>query len=245
MLLLGLILTGCASAPEKRPEYTALPALENGYGRIYVGGGKLYNWANVGFPLWSVDHLGPLFINEKRVWTTGRNEHIAIDLLPGVYEVYWKSSPCETKYCLIQKSAIRVAEGETRYFTSDQMHVTDVDYRSAVTQRPLDGDSKLVSYLKFNQPPTASQPVQQKNSELERLRAEAEVARQRQRQLEDQLNRTRQPVPSVQQSVAPVQVVAPAITDRLSLDASKVKCSELGFKSGTEAFGKCVLQLSK
>lgn len=53
------------------------------------------------------------------------------------------------------------------------------------------------------------------------------------------------PTLSGQQSVAPVPVVAPLITDRLSLDASKVKCGELGFKSGTEAFGKCVLQLSK
>ena len=32
---------------------------------------------------------------------------------------------------------------------------------------------------------------------------------------------------------------------QLSLDAAKVKCVELGFKAGTEQFGKCVLQLSK
>ena len=32
---------------------------------------------------------------------------------------------------------------------------------------------------------------------------------------------------------------------QLSLDAAKVKCVELGFKSGTEQFGRCVLQLSK
>lgn len=32
---------------------------------------------------------------------------------------------------------------------------------------------------------------------------------------------------------------------RLSLDGSKKKCGELGFKAGTEAFGKCVIQLSK
>lgn len=29
------------------------------------------------------------------------------------------------------------------------------------------------------------------------------------------------------------------------LGISKIKCSDLGFKSGTEGFGKCVLQLSK
>lgn len=32
---------------------------------------------------------------------------------------------------------------------------------------------------------------------------------------------------------------------RLSLDVSKKKCSDLGFKPATEGFGKCVLQLSK
>ncbi len=33
--------------------------------------------------------------------------------------------------------------------------------------------------------------------------------------------------------------------ERLSLDASKQKCTELGFKPATEDHGKCVLQLSK
>ena len=32
---------------------------------------------------------------------------------------------------------------------------------------------------------------------------------------------------------------------QLSLDAAKGKCTELGFKAGTEQYGKCVLQLSK
>lgn len=31
----------------------------------------------------------------------------------------------------------------------------------------------------------------------------------------------------------------------VSLDAAKEKCTNLGFKTGTEGFGKCVLQLSK
>jgi hypothetical protein len=38
---------------------------------------------------------------------------------------------------------------------------------------------------------------------------------------------------------------AHAANAQLSLDAAKVKCVELGFKAGTEQFGKCVLQLSK
>jgi hypothetical protein len=37
-----------------------------------------------------------------------------------------------------------------------------------------------------------------------------------------------------------------ASTDEaLSLDAAKGKCAELGFTPATEAFGKCVIQLSK
>jgi len=31
----------------------------------------------------------------------------------------------------------------------------------------------------------------------------------------------------------------------ISMEVAKQKCGELGFKSGTEGFGKCVLQLSK
>ena len=38
---------------------------------------------------------------------------------------------------------------------------------------------------------------------------------------------------------------AHAANAQLSLDAAKGKCVELGFKAGTEQFGKCVLQLSK
>ena len=86
--------------------------------------------------------------------------------------------------------------------------------------------------------PLTPQPVQLQPQETDRLRAEAEASRQRQRQLEEQLNQARQPP-------APSQPVVTPNTDRLSLDASKVKCTDLGFKPGTEAHGKCVLQLSK
>jgi hypothetical protein len=41
--------------------------------------------------------------------------------------------------------------------------------------------------------------------------------------------------------------VAPqkAVNTGLTIDAAKVQCTDLGFKAGTEGFGKCVLQLSK
>jgi hypothetical protein len=34
-------------------------------------------------------------------------------------------------------------------------------------------------------------------------------------------------------------------SNSISLDTAKVKCADLGFKASTEAFGKCVLQLTK
>jgi hypothetical protein len=34
------------------------------------------------------------------------------------------------------------------------------------------------------------------------------------------------------------------VIDTLSLEDAKKKCSDLGFKNGTEGFGKCVLKLS-
>ena len=86
--------------------------------------------------------------------------------------------------------------------------------------------------------PNIVSPTPVKSTEVERLQAEAEASRQRQRQLEEERNQARQ-------QPAPVSGASITNIDRLSLDVSKSKCTELGFKPGTEAFGKCVLQLSK
>ena len=50
-----------------------------------------------------------------------------------------------------------------------------------------------------------------------------------------------------QVNVQKTETIKPANSEneRLSLDASKKKCTELGFKPATEDHGKCVLQLSK
>ena len=47
-----------------------------------------------------------------------------------------------------------------------------------------------------------------------------------------------------------IQTVNPSSTNviksqNFDIDSAKLKCNDLGFKSGTEGFGKCVLQLSK
>lgn len=47
-------------------------------------------------------------------------------------------------------------------------------------------------------------------------------------------------------AASPVIQSSPSLNNTATtLDDAKKKCSELGLKSGTEAFGKCVLQLSK
>jgi hypothetical protein len=51
----------------------------------------------------------------------------------------------------------------------------------------------------------------------------------------------KQPMPPAQNQNKPILPE----NDRLSLEASKRKCTELGFKPATEGHGKCVLQLSK
>ena len=48
----------------------------------------------------------------------------------------------------------------------------------------------------------------------------------------------------VEREVTPTNI-SPPLIERLSIDASKKKCTELGFKLATEGHGKCVLQLSK
>jgi hypothetical protein len=52
------------------------------------------------------------------------------------------------------------------------------------------------------------------------------------------------PKPNVNTDRA-LPTIAPSTTSSFSFEDSKNKCVELGFKSGTEGFGKCVLQLSK
>lgn len=57
-------------------------------------------------------------------------------------------------------------------------------------------------------------------------------------QLEEVPNQVTTTPPSQNKSASPEN-------ERLSLEASKRKCTELGFKPATELHGKCVLQLSK
>ena len=210
-LLMFFFIAGCATAPQSRPEQTSLPTLEKGWGRIYIGGGSLCSGMCV--KLWSEGQVGPVFINGQRVWTFAKNEHTAIDLLPGIYEVYWV--PNKPDKVFSQKSAITISAGSNRYFATDSetrigAHfgligalASDYTMNAVINEKQnLDVESKLVSYLKFNKQETSGQPNQK----------------------------------------LPAALKPPA---GMSLDASQIKCAELGFKPATEAYGQCVLQLSK
>lgn len=76
-------------------------------------------------------------------------------------------------------------------------------------------------------------PVNTNNDEVKRL--QAEVARLQ------ELEKTKQE--PIQAEVVVKNV--PSESERFSLEVSKKKCTELGFKPATEGHGKCVLQLSK
>ena len=80
-------------------------------------------------------------------------------------------------------------------------------------------------------PTSASSSTQ--NDEVKKL--QAEVAR-----LKEAEKAKLEPI----QAEAAIKIVAPE-SERFPLEASKKKCTELGFKPATEGHGKCVLQLSK
>ena len=161
-LLVSLFLMGCATAPQSRPEQTSLPILENGWGRIYVCGGSVCSGVFCS-KLWSEGQVGPVFINGQRVWTFAKNEHIAIDLLPGVYEVNWVPNQADKVFS--QKTTITITSGSNRYFATDSEPRIGASFgligallseylsNSVINEKQkLDVESKLVSYMKFNKP---------------------------------------------------------------------------------------------
>lgn len=164
LLFAVLVLSGCAASAPPRPEYTNLPPLENGWGRIYVGAGTLS-----GIKLWSVHQVGPVFINEQRVGAVAKNEYIAVDLLPGTYEAHWV--PDEPSQFYSQKTAITIKAGKTRYFTCDMENRTGMAFgligamastylqNGLLTEQPsLDSSSKLASYFKVKGSPNSNPP---------------------------------------------------------------------------------------
>jgi hypothetical protein len=76
-------------------------------------------------------------------------------------------------------------------------------------------------------------PLNAQNDEVKKL--QAEVSR-----LQELEKAKQEPI----QPEVIIKNVSPE-SERFSLEVSKKKCAELGFKPATEGYGKCVLQLSK
>jgi hypothetical protein len=150
------MVSGCASRPDIRQEHTNLPALESGWGRVYVSAGKMNR-----VRLWSVHQVGPVYINNKNIGSTAKDEHIAVDLMLGEYEVYCE--PHEPNKNYPERKTIKVTSNQEYYFACDMTNkgiggslgllgVMASKYitKSYLDARPLDNpNSKLVSYTKL------------------------------------------------------------------------------------------------
>jgi len=162
-MLVGLwastvLVTGCASRPAMRAEYVDLPPLESGWSRMYVSAGI---GSMSGVKLWSVHQVGPVFINNQRVGATAKDEHLAVDLLPGTYEAY--CTPEQPGKNFMEKRQFTFKAGEIRYFACDMdskgagMSLGLIGYlfseyvtKTYLEERPMDNpNSKLVSYEKL------------------------------------------------------------------------------------------------
>jgi len=152
---IALVLSGCASRPAIRAEFVGLPSLESGWSRMYLSAGIMS-----GVKLWSVHQVGPVFVNNQRVGTNAKDEHLVVDVLPGAYEVY--CTPEEPEKNFIEKRQFTFSAGETRYFACNMEpkgagmyfgligvlaseHLTKTYFQ----ERPIDTNSKLVSYKKL------------------------------------------------------------------------------------------------
>jgi hypothetical protein len=156
MAIIVLFLSGCMTSPPVRSEYVGLPALDSGWSRIYVTAGKLG-----GGRLWSVNQVGPVFINNENVGSTAKDEYIAVDLLPGTYDAY--CTPEQPDKNFIEKTQLSFKAGDLRYFVCDMdlkgagnyfgaIGVLASDYltKTYLVERPFDNqESKLVAYKKI------------------------------------------------------------------------------------------------
>lgn len=146
--------SGCVTQAPRRPELTNLPPLEKDWSRMIIGSGQMN-----GGDLKNTDTTGPVYINDKKVGSPAFKEHVVIDLLPSNYEAYW--APDKPFKFYSEKKAITLKAGEVRYFTCDMgvkgaamaglvgLLASDYVYKGWLTEKPLDGEGKLVSYYKY------------------------------------------------------------------------------------------------
>lgn len=177
-------ISGCVSVAPPRTEYTNIPPLEKGWSRIFIAAGQFNDTGVLTVDLNSPANTGPVYINDQKVGSTAYKEYIAVDLLPGSYEVHWNSTVPDKIYP--EKKAITLKADEIRYFTCDMAYkgvgvffgligyvVSEYLTKGFITEKSsLDSKSKLVSYLKFN---GSSESVSQKLRELQSLRKDGVI----------------------------------------------------------------------
>lgn len=156
LLIISMFISACAPQPAVRSEYTALPGLQKGMSRIFVSAGK-----TSGVRLWSVHQVGPVYINNRQVGSTAKDEYIAVDLRPGTYEVY--CSPEKPEKNKIIKTSITITAGQKLNLVCDMeqegaggmfglLGAIAAEYltRTVLVEREMDNpQSRLVSYKRF------------------------------------------------------------------------------------------------
>lgn len=192
--LLLTLLVGCASRPEPRQAINPLPTVENGWGRLYFTAGKYQHSFQVDLKL--KEHVGPIFINNQNVGSTAYREYIAVDLQPGSYEAY--CTPEEPLKNFPEKRQIVVKAGDQQYFACDVipkgsasfgllgMALADYLSATALVERPLASDSKLVGYSKIK-PASNSIDSENKLKQLQKLRKDGVITEREYQQKRSQI----------------------------------------------------------
>ncbi len=155
LVLSALFLGGCASRPATRPDYSGVPQLDAGWSRVYLSAGK-----QSGIKLWSVHQVGPAFINDQRVGSLAKDEHLVVDVKAGTYEAY--CTPEQPEKNFTEKRNFTFAAGETHYLACDMepkgagmyfglIGALASEYltKTFLNEKPLDQNSRLVAYSKL------------------------------------------------------------------------------------------------
>lgn len=163
-LVAGIV--GCAPQVPPRPEISQeLPKLGSNYSRAYFFLGDMD--AGVKMDLNKYGSAGNIYINSKDAGMINKGEYIAIDIVSGSYEIYWKPvlSDFDLSKHEFNKSNINFLPGETVYISANMRSIgsfalafggigaiaADKLYVDTIEQRPLSSTSvKLVEYKVFN-----------------------------------------------------------------------------------------------
>lgn len=152
------ILSGCAASLPVRTSITKIPSPDPSMTRIYIAAGTDAS----GNKLWGVNMTGPFYLNDKEIATTAKNEHVIVDVNPGVYQLSCASTANDTKVYK-QKRSYTLLPGETRYLACSMTNRASMSFGLIgalvseylqdmfVEERSTDTDSRLVAYTKMSQ----------------------------------------------------------------------------------------------